>query len=288
MIDAQTVKAAQEWCATGVSWIDKNAVNLGLGYLDKAIPVFQEAGDLRWSTYARHNRLEGLRRRGQHEQVEAQWDEVMHGYAQLGDTYGQALLLLHVADAIAALGRPERAAAYLNLAEEVARAGGHQDLLCHVVTRAAHLFEALGNAALAVRLFQQAEHEADRADEAVDIEGLRFGRALALIQLGENGEAQGLLEDVQARYRRQERYREAVAALDPLARIYEQEGLWDDRNRIKQLTQLCGQHIVHEQAHRLEDMRREPRLPAPGAGSLPEGSGGPQRTWVPEGGGPTG
>ena len=61
MIDEKTIESAKRWCRTGVQWVEKNAVNSGLGYLDQAIAAFEEAGDLSWLTYARHQRRQALK-----------------------------------------------------------------------------------------------------------------------------------------------------------------------------------------------------------------------------------
>ncbi|MBI4084245.1 MAG: hypothetical protein HY423_16690 [Candidatus Lambdaproteobacteria bacterium] len=267
MIEQETIQAAKAWCSTGVAWIEKNALNLGLSYLNKAIPVFEEIGDGAWLTYARHQRLEGLRKQGRHEQVEVGWEEVMDGYARLDDPYGKALLLVHVAESIAGLGRRERALVYLNLAGALAEAHGHTELHCHVLWQQAQLFLALGNVVKAVRLYGEAEAVADRHGAEPLAVQYRFNRAQALIELGERSEAAALLEDVQSRFRRQERHRDALEALALLGRLYQEMGQADEQQRVAGLIHASGQTLLGEENATRSERDRTPRIaplkPAP-------------------------
>ena len=97
MIGEETVDAAKKWCEVGANWINNGAAKLGLNYLDRAIAVFSENDELNWLTFAQHSRLDGLKRTGWEEEAEAMFDQVMRGYLRLRDSYGQALLLAHLA-----------------------------------------------------------------------------------------------------------------------------------------------------------------------------------------------
>ncbi|MCZ6647091.1 MAG: hypothetical protein O7B79_12725, partial [SAR324 cluster bacterium] len=71
MIGEETVEAARKWCQVGANWIENGAVKLGLNYLDRAIAVFNQNDELAWQTYARHAKLDGLKRTGWEAEAEA-------------------------------------------------------------------------------------------------------------------------------------------------------------------------------------------------------------------------
>lgn len=244
MIGDETVVAAKKWCEVGANWINNGAVKLGLNYLDRAISVFSENGELNWLTFARHSKLDGLKRSGWEEEAEAMFDQVMRGYLQLGDSYGQALLLSHLAECMASQGRRERALANLNLATAIADADGLRALKAHLLSVRARISMERQNLIVALRLFREAEELLEQDGRNMEALHLRFAVAESLVRLGERADAAAFLEDLQTKLMRGRHYREALEPLNLLGKLYEESGSWDERDRITELLHLCGQSIV--------------------------------------------
>lgn len=253
MIGDETVAAAKKWCEVGANWINNGAVKLGLNYLDRAISVFSENGELNWLTFARHSKLDGLKRSGWEEEAEAMFDQVMRGYLQLGDSYGQALLLSHLAECMNSQGRQERALANLNLATAIADKDGLRALKAHLLSVRARIFMERKNLIAALRLFREAEELLEQDGREMEALHLRFSVAESLVRLGEQADAAAFLEDLQTKLMRSRHFREALEPLNLLGKLYEESGSWDERERITELLHLCGQSIVQgdpaERAH---------------------------------------
>jgi tetratricopeptide (TPR) repeat protein len=243
-LSANSAENARNWYATGIGWIEKEAANLGLTYLERAIPLFEELGDALRATRARHHRLIGLQRTERHDEVETGAQEVLEGYGRLDDGYGQALAHAHLAESIARLGRWERAMTHLNLAEAIAAARRENAVLRYALERQARLFLERESSVQAVRLLKRAEALA--TEEGLESEAARHRAAqgAALARMGERSEAVGLLEDAQRRLIKQNRYREALESLAMLGRIYESTGQFEEQNRTKELMHLCGQQVI--------------------------------------------
>jgi len=235
---------ARIWYATGIGWIEKEAANLGLTYLERAIPLFEEMGDALRVTRARHHRLIGLQRTERHDEVEAEAQEVLEGYGQLDNAYGQALALAHLAESVARLGRWERAMTHLNLAETVATAKGERGVLRYVLERQARLYVERESSVQAVRLYKRAETLAAEDGEDSEAARHRASQGTALARMGERSEAVGLLENAQRQLLKQNRYREALESLAMLSRIYESTGQFEEQGRTKELMHLCGQQVI--------------------------------------------
>ncbi|HUJ73688.1 MAG TPA: hypothetical protein VL359_02475, partial [bacterium] len=154
MISRDTVLRAHQWYQVGVSWVEKDAANMGLTYLERAISVFAEAGDRKRLIHAQHQRLVALYKMRQDEEVESHYEEVMQGYLELEDGYGQALLLSLVAQSVARQGRWERALVHLNLAVTLAQAQGDQRLLSFLLARQATLLLEREDVQPALRLLK--------------------------------------------------------------------------------------------------------------------------------------
>ena len=246
MIGDETVEAAKNWCEVGANWIKNGAVKLGLNYLDRAVSVFSENGELNWLTYARHSKLDGLKRTGWEEEAEAMFDQVMRGYLHLGDSYGQALLLSHLAECMASQGRRERALTQLNLASAIAESAGLNALQAHLLSVRAGILMDQENLIVALRLYRQAEELLEQDGREMEALHLRYSAAESLVKLGERADAAAFLEDLQTKLMRGRNFRDALEPLDLLSKLYEESGAWDDRDRIKQLLHLCGQSIVQE------------------------------------------
>jgi tetratricopeptide (TPR) repeat protein len=244
MIDQKTFESAKLWCKTGADWVDKGAHSTGMRYLDQAIAVFEEVGDLSWLTYARHQKLQALKGRDLHEEAEALGEDVLRGYALLDDAYGKALALSHSAESMARLGRRETATARLNLAAAVAERAGHPGLRAYVLMQLGHLFQEANNALQAIRLYREAEAIFQRQGLDGDAAASRFAAAEVLVGLSERAEAAALLEDVQSHFFGKKQYRQALKPLSLLLRLYEQAGMWDDKNRVGELIHFCGQYIL--------------------------------------------
>lgn len=244
MIGEETVQAAKKWCETGANWINNGAVKLGLSYLDRSISVFSENGEMNWLTFARHSKLDGLKRSGWEEDAEAMFDEVMRGYHVLRDSYGQALLLCHLAECMAHQGRGERALTNLHLAISIAEADGLRALKAYLLSVRAGISMERDNLVMALRLFRQAEELLDQEGQVMEALHMRYSAAEALLRLGERADAAAFLEDLQTKLMRGRYYRDALDPLNLLGKIYEESGSWDERDRITELVHLCGQSIV--------------------------------------------
>jgi len=262
MIDLKTIESAKLWCKTGADWVDKGAHSTGVRYLDQAIAVFEEVGDLSWLTYARHQKLQALKSRDAHEDAEAMSLDVLRGYALLEDAYGKALALSHSAESVARLGRRDAAMARLNLAVTVAERAGHPGLQAYVLMQCGHLFLEAGNDLQAIRLYRAAEAVYQRQGMDDDAAKSRYAAGEVLARLGERAEAIALLEDVQSHFFGQKQYRDALKPLSLLLHLYEQAGLWDDKNRVGELIHFCGQYIIHGESESAP--AQAPRLPPKG------------------------
>ena len=250
MMDQETVVSAQHWVRTGVQWVENNAFSMGIKYLDRAIPVFQEAGDVSWLTYARHQRLLALKGNGRDEEVEVAFEDVMLGYVELDDPYGKALLLFHVAESLEKLGRHDRAMALLNLAGVIAQFSQQNNLWAHLLSQQAKFMLSHNDLVSAVRLLRQGEAINDGLGLEEEAMQGRLLLAEALLQLGERPESVAMLEDLQARLFRGKRYRQALEPLKLLNDLYEEAQMWNDKTRIGQLIHFCGQYILQNRESR--------------------------------------
>ena len=244
MIEQKTLESAKLWCKTGADWVEKGAHSIGIRYLDQAIAVFEEVGDLSWLTYARHQKLQALKTRERFDDAEALVEDVLRGYSLLDDAYGKALALSHSAETTGALGRRDSASARLNLAVAIAERAGNPSLQAYVLMQQGNLCLESGNEIGAIRHYRAAEGIFQRQGLDDDAGKSRHAAAEVLVRLGERAEATALLEDVQAHFFGKQQYREALRPLSVLLRLYEQAGLWDDKNRIGELIHFCGQYII--------------------------------------------
>jgi tetratricopeptide (TPR) repeat protein len=273
MLSPETAESARSWYETGVRRIGTETAGIGINYLERAIPVFAEVGDLRHLTYARHYVLYALKQDERFEEVEGRFADAMTGYAELGDTYGQALLLAHLADSLAAQGRWERAHALFNLAAVVAENDQHRDIVVHVLWQQGLLCRQRDNLTHAVKLFQRAERLLDKESGGGRLPQLRFLRAQVLSLLGETAEAIALLEDVQTHLLRTNRNQLAMEPLNLLRRLYEDEGMAEERARVSQLMHLSGQRMIQaDLLPRLTEHLGPPIDPALGQAGAPAGS----------------
>ncbi|HEX7927661.1 MAG TPA: hypothetical protein VF678_08720 [bacterium] len=256
MMSSSNTENALTWYATGIGWIEKEAANLGLTYLDRAIPLFEEMGDVLKVARARHHRLIGLQRVERHDEVETDVLPVLEGYARMESHYGQALAYAHLAESIARLGRWERAMTYLNLAESIATAKTERHVLRYTVERQGRLFEERETPVQAVRMFKRAETLAAEDGNESEAARMRASQGAALARMGERSEAVGLLEDAQRRLMGQKRFREALESLALLSRIYESTGQFEEQSRTKEIMHLCGQQVI-----RSGDERKRRRAP---------------------------
>lgn len=244
MLRAETLETARSWYETGVQRIESESVSTGLGYLDRAIPVFAEGGELALLTRARHYKLLGLKLEERFDEVEGLFADVMEGYAGQDDSYGQALLLAHLAEAQAAQGRWQRAFSLFNLACVVAENDGHRAVVLHVLQQQGELAGQRDNLTHAIQLFQRAENALAREGQTDAQVRFRFLRARALSRLGETAEAIALLEDVQTHLVRAGESQAAMEPLGLLRQLYEDEGQSEERARITQLLHLSGQRLI--------------------------------------------
>lgn len=246
MIEQQTVEAAKGWCRTGESWIEKGATNLGMNYLDKAIPVFREIDDDSWLTYTLHLKLKAYKQQDQFEQVDSMFEAVMAGYVRLDDNYGKALLLMHHGESVSRHGHQERALAVFNLALEITEGQDAKDLAAFILKNIADIYLDRGTYLQALRMLRRAEQYLDDAENIDESTRVRQMMAEALSAMGESGEAIALLEDVQTRLWDRKQYREAVKPLTLLNKLYTATKAAEDKERIGQLLHWAAQRVIHE------------------------------------------
>ena len=244
MLSPHTPAQAHEWYETGVRRIESESVQIGITHLERAIAVFAEAGDRRHLTHARHYMLLGQVLEERFEEAEALFSQVMQGYTDAADSYGQALLLCHLADAQAAQGRWERANSLYNLATVVAENDQHKEVVLHALWQQGHLCRKRDNLTQAIKLFQRAEKLLEKEEPRHRLARFRFLRAQVLATLGETAEAIALLEDVQTHLVSTHQSQAAMEPLGLLRRLYEDEGLAEERARTSQLLHLTGQRMI--------------------------------------------
>ncbi|NIP71531.1 MAG: hypothetical protein GWO16_00150, partial [Gammaproteobacteria bacterium] len=80
MLSPETFENALASYETGVQRIEQDSLSMGVTYLDRSIPVFQEHGDLRRLTHARHYKLFAYLRDERYEEVESLYAQVLQGY----------------------------------------------------------------------------------------------------------------------------------------------------------------------------------------------------------------
>lgn len=250
MITQETIKSATHWYDSGVRRIRSGSYNQGQTYLDKAIAVFQEIKDIRRLTYALHFKLLAYKLDSRFEEIESQFPDVMDGYTLLEDTYGKSLLFCHLAESLEKQDRHARAIGYYNLAAALAEREKMVSLWCYILENHGGLYKTRRNQIQALHLFELAEDLADDADLPLQFTRCRMARALTLMDLGEQGEAQAMLEDVQVRMIHNKQFREAVEVLSVLRRLYEYGHMDEDRNRVVRLMHVCGQQIVQTDSER--------------------------------------
>ena len=248
MISNDTYETALNWYETGMHRIHSHSINLGITYLDRAIAVFVEMDDLRMYTHARHYKLLGLRISGRFEEVESMFSVVMLGYTRLDDSYGQALLLAHLAESLVEQNRWENASGFYHLASVVAENDRHNDVLAHIHLKQALMARGRDNLTDANRLFLKAEKLAESVGDTFELSRYRYMRGDTLARLGETSEAVALLEDAQARFTRGGDHQEALKPLSLLRKIYDDSQMSDDHDRVVQLLHLNGQQMIRQES----------------------------------------
>jgi len=258
VIAQETIDSAKKWYQTGVARIRQSSFNQGLSYLDKAVAVFQEINDLRNLTHALHYKLLAYKLDERYEEIEGQFPDVMDGYTMLDDSYGQSLLLCHFAESLAKQSRHGRALGYYNLSAALAEKVMNLPLWCYVLENHGMLYQERRNQIQALRLFELGEELAEEAGLTLQFNRCRMARSQTLLDLGEQGEALAMLEDVQVRLMHAEQYREAVDVLSALRKLYSSTDMDDDRNRVTRLLHLCGQHILRTDSERVGPVYQGP------------------------------
>ena len=255
MAHEETLAQARSWCNRGVDWIKKGVNRMAINYLDKAIGIFAEAGQIAWLTYARHHKLLGLQQMGLHDEAEILADEVLAGYGKEDAPNGKALLLAALADSQVELGRPERARTRLHLAKAIALANDQNDLKTQILVQQARLLRRQKQYAQAATTYKEAVATAQQLGWNRETGRLRYELGEVLYDLGEIGEALAVWEDVQNSMRHQGFYRIALEALKRLKTYYHNENNWEDEERTTQLVHYCGQYMLKK-----EEEIKEPPL----------------------------
>lgn len=264
MASHDPLETAISWYRTGVEKVVSHSYSIGLSYLDKAIPVFENAGDKAGATQARHYRLLALKKADRHEEVEREFAAIMEGYTELGNHYGKALLIVHLAESLGERGRWERANSYFNLAAVIAENFHFAELMVHIFMEQARVSSNRDNHLHAIRCLKRAEHfllsaqdtqSGDSGDQGtvpqktgdpnnMALAGLKFRHGEELASMGEGSEAAAHLEEAQGLYLREGRPREALKPLNLLKKIYDSGGMAGEKERISMLIHTCAQVML--------------------------------------------
>lgn len=240
----ESLETALGWYQTGVEKIQAHSVSIGLSYLEKAIPVFLDHEDGHHSSLARHYRLLAFKMAERFEEVEREFAPVMDGYTKQGNHYGKALLIVHLAEALAAQGRWERANSYFNLAAVLAENNQFALLLAYIFQQQAALCWERDNHLHALRHFRRAEHFIQTTGDNLALANLKLARGEVLSSMGEGSEAASHLEEAQTLFLRVGRPQEAMKPLNLLKQIYESGGMIEEKERVSSLIHRCGQLML--------------------------------------------
>lgn len=252
MASQDTLDTAVSWYRTGVEKVDSNSFTIGLSYLDKAIPVFEGAGDKNMAAQARHYRLLALKMSERHEEVEREFPRIMEDYSELGNHYGKALLIVHLAESLGERGRWERANSYFNLAAVIAENFRFAELMVHIFLEQAKVFSKRDNHLHAIRCLKRAEHFSQGPEEKLALANLKHLRGGELSSMGEVSEAAAHLEEAQNLYLKAGRPREALKPLNLLKKIYGGGGMAGEQERVSALIHQCAQAMLKRDSFPLE------------------------------------
>ncbi len=253
MFSPHTVQTARDWYNRGVTWVYKQSTHSGITYLDKALAVFEENGDLRMSALTRHHKLFAFCLDQMPEEVENLFPQVMQEYVLLDEKYGQALLLCHLADSLRNEFQWPRAIGHYHSAVDLATQNKFRMLQAYVTLRQASLFRERDNLSSAIDLLQQTRQLIiDNPHSAIYSNSLLM-LAQCLIKLGESSEAVPLLEELQNSLSKQDRLQEALEPLGMLSRLYEQSSMQQDKLRVSEKLHLCGQRVLNTTQKHLAD-----------------------------------
>ncbi|MEE8436285.1 MAG: hypothetical protein V3S64_15980 [bacterium] len=244
MASQDTLDTAVSWYRTGVEKVESHSFSIGLSYLEKAIPVFEEAGDRNLATQARHYRLLALKLSQRHEEVEREFARIMEGYNELGNHYGKALLIVHLAESLGERGRWERANSYFNLAAVIAENFQFAELMVHIFLEQAKVSSKRDNHLHAIRCLKRAEHFSQGPQDTLALANLKHLRGGELSSMGEVSEAAAHLEEAQSLYLKEGRPREALKPLNLLKKIYGSGEMAAEQERVSALSHQCAQVML--------------------------------------------
>lgn len=252
MASQETLDTAVSWYRTGVEKVESHSFSIGLSYLDKAIPVFEGAGDKNLAAQARHYRLLALKLSERHEEVEREFARIMVAYSELDNHYGKALLIVHLAESLGERGRWERANSYFNLAAVIAENFRFAELMVHIYQEQAKVSSKRDNHLHAIRCLKRAEHFSQGAEEQRSLAKLKHSRGQELASMGEGSEAAAHLEEAQSLYLGAGRPREALKPLNLLKKIYGGGGMSGEQERVSALIHQCAQVMLKRDSFPLE------------------------------------
>lgn len=252
MATPETLDTAISWYRTGVDKVESNSFTIGMSYLDKAIPVFEEAGDSTLAGQARHYRLLAMKMSERHEEVEREFARIMEVYSETGNHYGKALLIVHLAESLGERGRWERANSYFNLAAVIAENFRFAELMVHIFQEQAKVFSKRDNHLHAIRCLKRAEHFCKDPGENLTLANLKHLRGGELSSMGESSEAAAYLEEAQSLYIRAGRPREALKPLNLLKKIYGGGGMAGEQERVSALIHQCAQIMLKRDSYPVE------------------------------------
>ena len=263
MASQDTLETAVSWYRTGVKKVESNSFTIGLSYLEKAIPVFEDAGDKHLAAQARHYRLLALKMSERHEEVEREFARIMEGYTELGNHYGKALLIVHLAESLGERGRWERSNSYFNLAAVIAENFRFAKLMVHIFQEQAKMSSKRDNHLHAIRCLEKAEHFSRGPQETLVLANLKHLRGGELSSMGEASEAAAHLEESQGLYLKEGRPREALKPLNLLKKIYGAGGMAGEQERVSALIHQCAQAMLKRDSFPMERAGLGPPIEPP-------------------------
>ena len=263
MPSPDTLDTAVSWYRTGAEKIESHSFSIGLSYLDKAIPVFDEAGDRNLAAQARHYRLLALKLSQRHEEVEREFARIMEGYSEVGNHYGKALLIVHLAESLGERGRWERANSYFNLAAVIAENYRFAELMVHIFQEQARVSSKRDNHLHAIRCLKRAEHFSQGPQEKLALANLKQLRGEELSAMGEASAAAAHLEEAQSLYLKEGRPREALKPLNLLKKIYDSGGMATEKERVSARIHQCAQVMLKRDSYPMERTGLGPPIDPP-------------------------
>lgn len=235
----------QQQYQNGIRTLERRLFSMANAILEQAAQNFPHTQEgYAMATRAQHYRLLCLHYEDRHEEVESLFPLVMAGYTREENTYGQSLLLCHLAVSISRMERWPQALGYLQLAAELAASWKH--LHAYILLQLAEHFDARE---MFLESTQRLREAAELLADSPYAEGPTHAQVLlclanALYALGERQESIRILEAQQELLIHAQRFHEALSFSRLLADRY--RGPQEEAKRIQALRKMhfCGMQFL--------------------------------------------